>query len=283
MSLDDAYDPSAPEGAPSRSSAYVSAKDVKVVAVALVVLSGMMYPVFKILVRRSEKARCISNMKGIMDSINQYAIQSEDKFPPIFDTGSADEPALQTSGAPYTWASNLQEYMNPRVNFQCPSADPLEITKSQDSRSEGKSFALTYGMFAPLSTFNRSLVEEPDEAVLIGETSNAGALHTYNPVPFVNSAGKTMPYDGMTIGWDTDNFDANEKSAHVTRLAFPNTDKGIFDKLGEGRHDEGTFVLTVTGHLRTVRPNIANVTRHSGAHGLPTGAWPMPLTAKRHK
>jgi len=278
--MDGTYDPLAPEGAAPGRSAYVSKKDVKVVAIALVFLAVLMYPVIRILVRRSEKARCINNMKGIMDAINQYAIQNDDKFPPLYDTGSADEPALQASGAPYTWASDLQEYMSPRVSFKCPSVDPEEVTFSQDSRTEKGKFALTYGMFAPLSSFNRSLVEDPDEAILIGETSNRGSDNTYDPKPFVDSAGHFMPYDGMSIGWDNDNFDGNEATKYVTRLAFPDSAGPVFKKEGLGRHDEGTFVLTVTGHLRTVKPNIAEVSRR---YGNLYGNWPMPLTAKRHR
>jgi len=239
-----------------------------------------MWPVFRILVRRSEKALCINNMKGIMDSINQYATQNEDKFPPLFDTGSADEPALQASGAPYTWASDLQEYMNPRVNFKCPSAELPELTRSQDSRKVAGSFPLSYGMFAPMSSFNRSLVEDPDEAVLVGETSNLGSENSYDPLPFLDGSGKKMPYDAMVIGWDNDNFDGNEKTQYVTRLAFPESAGANFKKEGQGRHDEGTFVLTVSGHLRTVKPNIARVTRR---YGNLVKNWPMPLTAKRHQ
>jgi hypothetical protein len=278
MSYDAAYDPTAPEGQGPKSSVYVSKKDIKVVAVALVVLGIMMYPIFLILVRRSEKARCINNMKGIFDSINQYAIQNEDKFPPIFDTGLADEPALQTSGAPYTWASDLQEYMNPRNSFRCPSADPKELSRSQDVKSEGASFPLSYGMFTPMSSFNRSLVEDPDEAVLVAETSNMGADNTYDPLPFTDASGKKMPYDSMAVGWDNDNFDGNEKTKFVTRLAFPGTADTKFDKGGEGRHDEGTFVLSVSGHLRTLKPNIARVNRR---YGKLYGMWPMPLTSTR--
>lgn len=278
MSFEESYDPNAPEGQAPRGSAYVSKKDIRVVAIALVFLSLMMYPIYRILVRRSEKARCISNMKGIMDSINQYAIQNEDKFPPIFDTGGADEPALQASGAPYTWASDLQEYMNPRVNFRCPSADPDEVSRSQDVRTEKGSFPLSYGMFAPMSSFNRSLVEDPDEAVLVAETSNLGADDTYDPLPFADASGKKMPYDSMAVGWDNDNFDGNEKTKVVTRLAFPGTANGVFSDKGEGRHDEGTFVLSVSGHLRTIKPNIAKVNRR---YGKLFGMWPMPLDAAR--
>jgi hypothetical protein len=279
MSIDGTYDPSAPEGQAPRSSVYVSKKDIRVVGVALVVLSLMMYPVFKILVRRSEKARCINNMKGIMDSINQYAIQNEDKFPPLFDTGAVDEPVLQASGAPFTWASDLQEYMNPRNTFRCPSAAPAEVSRSQDVRTETGSFPLSYGMFAPMSSFNRSLVEDPDDAALIAETSNLGAENTYDPLPFVDPSGKKLPYDSMAIGWDNDNFDGNDKSHFVTRLAFPNTADALFPKDGYGRHDEGTFVLSVSGHLRTLKPNIARVNRR---YGKLYGMWPMPLTAARH-
>lgn len=279
MRYDENYDPNAPEGESRAGTAYVTRKDVKIVGVALVLLAICSYPVFRVLQRRSQKSICIQNMKSIMDSINQYAIQNEEKFPPIFDSGPADEPALQASGAPYTWASDLREYMNPRASFVCPSADPTELSRSQDPRTVKGSFPLSYGMFAPLSGFSRSLVDDPDEAVLIAETSNRGALNTYDPIPFKDSGGNPMPYDGMVVGWDTDNFDGSDMSKFVTRLAFPNSNGPKFMKDGEGRHDEGTFILTVTGHLRTVNPTITRVQRRNL---MIYGPWPMPLTNKRH-
>ena len=280
MSTEDLYDPLAPDGDAPGKSAYVSKKDIKFVLFGIVVLALIMWPVFNVLVRRSEKARCINNMKGIMDAINQYAIQNEDKFPLLFDTGGNDDPVLQPSGAPYTWASDLQEYMSSRVSFKCPSALDSELSRSQDSHANNKSFEMSYGLFAPMSGFNRALVEDPDEAVLVGETSNRGANNTFDPIPFKDASGNVLPYDGMAIGWDNDNFDGNKETKYVTRLAFPGSAGGKFEKEGEGRHDEGTFVLTVTGHLRTVRPNIAGVVRR---YGNLFGVWPMPLTAKRHQ
>ncbi len=279
MSTTDLYDPSAPEAESKSNSAYVSRKDVKIVGIALVVLAGMMFPVFKVLQRRSEKSRCIMNMKGIFDSINQYATLNEDKFPPLYATGGADEPMLQSSGAPYTWASDLAEYMTARASFTCPSADKTEYTWSQNPRSDVKKFSLTYGMFAPLGAFSRSLVDDPNEAILIGETSNRGAMKTFDPLPFKDAEGRLVPYDGMVIGWDNDNFNGDAKSKFVTRLAFPESDGPNFLKTGEGRHDEGSFVLTVTGQLRSVKPDMAAVQRRDGNI---YGVWPMPLTAKRH-
>ena len=64
-------------------------------------------------------------------------------------------------------------------------------------------------------------------------------------------------------------------------MAFPGSANGKFEKDGEGRHDEGTFVLTVTGHLRTIKPNVANVVLRYKKD--PIAPWEMPLTAKRHK
>ena len=276
---EEVYDPLAPEGAAPKGSTYVTRKDVKVVGVFLIFMAFLMWPIFKVLERRSEKARCINNMKGIMDAINQYAIQNEDKFPPLFDTGSNDEPMLQSSGTPYTWASDLQEYMNPRVSFVCPSSEEIERTKSQDSHVALKSFELSYGMFAPLNCFSRSLVDDPDKAVLVGETSNLGSNNTFDPLPFTNSSGSKLPFDGMVIGWDNDNFDGNEKTKYVTRMAFPGSAGAKFLKTGEGRHDEGTFILTVSGHLKTVKPNVTAVARR---YKSLVGTWPMPLTAKRH-
>jgi len=281
VSNDEAYDPTAPESDAPKSSAYVTKKDAKIVAVAIVVLGVLMYPVYIVLLKRSEKARCINNMHGMMAAINEYAVQNDDKFPPLYDAGPNDEPMAQSSGAPFTWASNLQEYMGARVTFQCPSAQDDTLTRSQDTHTPSKSFALSYGMFAPMGTFNRSLVEDPDEAALIAETDNRGSENSYDPLPFKDASGNTLPYDGMVVGWDNDNFDATDATKYVTRLAFPDSAGAKFEKDGGGRHDEGSFVLTVTGQLRTVKPTFARVQRRYGKYLY--GPWPMPITAKRHQ
>ncbi len=280
MSQEQGYDPQAPEGAAPGHSAYVTRKDVKIVGIFLVILAVLSYPVFKVLVRYSERTRCTFNMKSLFDATSQYAIQNDEKFPPLYDTGPADEPMLQTSGAPYTWASTLKEYTSPRASARCPSALPEELSWTQDPKVAQRSYALSYGMFAPMGAFNRSQVEDPDEAVLIGETSNRGANGTYDPLPFLDAGGKPVPYDGSVIGWNNDNFDGNEKTKYVTRLAFPDTATANFKKEGEGRHDDGTLVLTVSGHIRPVRPDAARVTRR---YGNLYGVWPMPINAKRHQ
>jgi len=280
LSQVEAFDPTAPEGESRAGSAYVSRKDVKIVAVGLVVFSILLWPVFNVLQRRSEKSRCILNMKAVMESVSQYATQNDEKFPVLFDTGPADEPMLQAAGAPNTWASKIKEFMNPRASYVCPSADPKELSRSQDPDKGNVSFGLSYGMFAPLSAYSRSLVDDPDEAVLIGETSNRGALKTFDPHPFKDANGNILPYDGMAIGWDNDNFDGDKRSQFVTRLAFPGSEGANFSKDGESRHDEGTFVLTVTGHLRSVKPPMARVQRRNNDI---YGVWPMPVNAKRHQ
>jgi len=274
------YDPTAPEGESRAGSAYVTRKDVKIVGVALILLGFMMYPIFRVLARRSEKAHCITNMKAIMEAMNQYATLNEDKFPPLYATGGAEEHMLQTSGAPYTWASDLYEYMGSRASFVCPTAEKSEYSYSQDPHADSKRFANTYGMFAPLGAMSRSQVDDPNEAVLVAESSNMGALNTYDPIPFKDSAGKVLPYDGMIIGWDNDNFVGDKTSKYVTRLAFPDTKGLSFNKEGAGRHDEGTFVLSVTGQLRSMHPDIARVLRRDGNI---YGVWPMPLTARHHQ
>jgi hypothetical protein len=280
VSTEQGFDPQAPEGAPRGSSAYVTRKDVKVVGVVLVVLAIFSYPVFKVLVRYSERTRCTLNMKAIMDAMSQYAIQNDEKFPPLYDSGGNDEPMPQASGAPFTWASTLKDYMSPRAGFVCPGAQPRELRRSQDPKSANGSFALSYGMFAPMGSYNRSQVEDPDEAVLIAETSNRGSNGSYDPLPFKDPSGQLVPYDGAVIGWNNDNFDGNEKTKSVTRLAFSGTAGGVFKKDGEGRHDDGTLVLTVSGHLRPIHPDSAIVVRRN--NNL-YGVWPMPIDAKRHK
>ncbi|MDR3691936.1 MAG: hypothetical protein P4L46_21325 [Fimbriimonas sp.] len=280
MRLDGNEVAEAQDGGSPSSSAYISRKDVKIVGIAVAVLAVMMYPIFKVLQRKSESSKCILNLKEINSSINQYATLNEDKFPPLYATGGADEPMLQSSGAPYTWASELFEYMNPRASFACPTATPQENSWSQNPRSDSKKFPVSYGMFAPLGAFNRSLVEDPNEAILIGETSNLGSSNTYDPIPFVDRSGAKLPYDGMVIGWDNDNFDGDLKSQFATRLAFPNSAGGKFGKEGESRHDDGCHFLTVSGQLIVAKPDVAFVEHRNK---VIYGRWPMPLTARRHE
>jgi hypothetical protein len=62
---DERYEPNAPEGDVSRGGQYISKKDVKVIFLSLAVLALILWPIYSLGVRNSEKARCSSNMGAI--------------------------------------------------------------------------------------------------------------------------------------------------------------------------------------------------------------------------
>ena len=107
------YDPTAPEGEAQRGGNYVSKRDLRVLLVGVLVLMGMLYPIYKVLERNSQKARCAQNMKAMSTAIHEYAALHDDRFPPIMRTLSNGSPDLGETGIPYTWASDVAEHMYP--------------------------------------------------------------------------------------------------------------------------------------------------------------------------
>lgn len=273
------YDPNAVDGDANRGSSYVTKRDFRVIIIGIVVLTIMLIPIYKVLERNSQKARCAQNMAAIANGLGQYAALHDDRFPPLMRTHVGDYPDLGTSGMPFTWASDVQEFMNPRANFLCPSATPQDVVNTESL--QGTKLPVTYGMYAPYSTYLRSMIEDPDQTIIVAETSNFGASGTFNPKPFVDDQGNKVPFDGFAIGLDDNNWSGTEKSRYVTRLAFPDSASGKFGAKDPTRHDGGIHAITAAGSASPLlKPDSAVVIRR---FDLPGGIWTVPPVSKRSK
>lgn len=268
--MSDIYDPTAPDGDANRGSQYVNKRDIRVVAVALLVLAAAAYPLFLNMVRRAHRSICANNMAGISIAVQQYAVLHDDRFPPIMRTNGF-EPDLGDSGHPYTWASDVDELMNPRASFKCPAATDSEVTWIEGRQ---KLIPLTYGMYQPFGGTLRTIVANPDQSVLIAETSNGGKGETYDPVPF--KAG----FDGFLVGWNDSNETPGNSSQAVTRLAFPKTEAGKFLRDGDMRHEKGIHGLNCNGAMIFLKPTDAYTHIQ---HGLPSGLWQIPPISGVHR
>lgn len=267
-----AYDPTAPEGDAGRSQ-YVSKKDVKIVIGGIVLLALLGVPVYKMLERNAQRSQCANNLRAISSAINQYSELHDGRYPPIMRTGPNGEPDLGETGYPYTWASDVDELMSPRATFTCPTAAPKELTTIE---GHGKTIHLAYGMYEPYGGFLRNLVPNPDQTVLIAETSNLGAAGSYDPMPYKNLNGDVVPWDGFVIGWNNTNDTPTSSSAFATRLAFPGTSGGQFseEKNSDARHDGGIHALNCSGGMmRLLKQADAKITIRAG---LPADLWEAP-------
>lgn len=271
------FDPTAPEGDAARGSAYISKKDFRIISVAVLCLIGLLFPIYKVMERNSQKARCALNVKAISTALNEYAALHDDRFPPIMRTAENGSPDLGETGLPYTWVSDIEEHMSPRASFLCPSASPDEIVYVEGT--QGKKIPVTYGMYAPYGGYLRSVIENPDQTIIIAETSNFGGGGSFDPTPYLNSKGEKITSDGFVIGWNDSNIEGSDKSQFVTRLAFPETSAGKFDEKGPRRHDAGIYAITAVGAAAPLlKPNAAVIEKK---FGLPGGIWAVPALSKK--
>lgn len=272
-----AYDPNAVDGDSNRGSSYVSKRDFRIIIVGIVVLTILLIPIYKVLERNSQKARCAQNMAAIANGLGQYAALHDDRFPPLMRTHIGDYPDLGESGMPFTWASDVQEFMNARASFLCPTAQPEEAVITESLK--GTKLPVTYGMYAPYSAYLRSMIEDPDQTIIVAETSNFGANGTYDPLPFVDDQGKKVPFDGFAIGLNDENWVGTSASKYVTRLAFPDSEGAKFGSKGPTRHDGGIHAITAAGSASPLlKPDDAVVVKR---FGLPGGIWTVPPVSKR--
>jgi hypothetical protein len=186
-------------------------------------------------------------------------------------TGPGNLPDLGNTGHPYTWVSDIDELMSKRSSFKCPSAEEKDVTWVEGRE---KLIPTTYGMYEPYGGYLRNIIPNPDQTVLISETSNLGADTTYDPLPY--KAG----FDGFVIGWNNSNDVPDNKSTAVTRLAFPETASGAFKLGGLARHEDRIHALNCDGAMMFVKPVQANV---EISRGLPGGLWQSPpISALSH-
>lgn len=273
----DPYDPQAPEDDKPGRSAYLSRKEVRTIGIMLLVALTLLLPVYNVLKRRSEKALCSRNLNQISTALNLYLAEHDERFPPLYSTLPGTNKPGPVEGSQWvgTWGGDILSGMGNRATLTCPSAQPEEIVHVADPRQGRKPLPMTYGMYAPYGAYPRSSVDNPDQVVLIAETSNRGARDTFDPLPFPGG-------DAFVIGWDNDNFRPNAATKSVTRLAFPETKGGTFREGGLARHDEGIHALSATGSLMRLKPNQAQV-QIERSLGLPGGMWAAPVRSRRNQ
>lgn len=252
------YDTDEPEGSVARGSQYVTKRDLKGLGIVLVLVFAILawvYPYFK---KQAEKAQCFGNAKAIADAMRLYAQENNDRLPPAYTVLSGEAPVL-VNGRPWTWASALQQYMNPRRSFRCPSVEEKEISYVADARDTRKGLPLTYGMYVGASLATIGQIVDPDQMVVVAETSNAGALGTFDPKPLLDAQGRASATNGFLIGYDTGNFEFDGSTSRVTRLAFPGSAKTAVGDGVTGRHGGKIHVVYVSGRAATVGPAFAEV------------------------
>ena len=259
------YDPNAIEGEKSTHGQYISAKDLKIWGVGLAVLGVMLYPIYKVMEGNSERHRCISNLNSIYKAINFYAEQHDNRFPPIARTeGDGVTPSLSENGNPYTWVSDVAPFMNARDTFTCPTAAPNERVQNESAASARQTVPSTYGMYSPYGGVLTSLVESPDQVVIVAETSDRGTRDTADPAPFAGNRS-----DGFVLGWSDTNTTPAKGTESVTRLAFPGFGKGKRDVARHGKFIQG---LSASGELLQLVPDDAAF--HAGGGVNPH--WRLP-------
>lgn len=268
-----AYDSDAPEG--SARSEYIEKKDLRKLAIAGLVLLGLTWPIYNMMKGQALRSICASNFKAMSDALGQYAALHDNCYPPAYVTYRELEPLIDSKGRATTWATLLSGYAKKSAAFTCPAAEDDEHSKTVSA--QGESLSLSYGMFTGVSAIPISNIENPDQQIVLAETSNHGARETFNPMPFVDPDGKEVAQDGFLIGYDTDNWLPSRETATVTRLAFPDTANGNFTEKGAARHPTGTHFLLATGSMVTLKPPAAQVRMLAG---IPVGLWSRPIRAE---
>lgn len=256
------YDADAPEGSNELGSQYVSKKDWIWILAAIIVLAIVFAIVSPSMKKRADESNCKSYMNAIASSISQYAVMN-DGLPPLFAVGENESPAL-LEGKPVVWASVIPP-LPKGAKFTCPATKPGESVRVNGKSIESSMFQkddkilnhidLSYGMFSALSARKTTDVANDDQTILIAETANHGASHTYNPLPFTLENKTEVPFDGFAVGFNDSNGLPTSESKFVTRLAFPNTKDGEFnDKSENARHGKNVFAIFVDGHLGRLVP-----------------------------
>lgn len=250
MSNSEAFDPTAPEGEVTSRGQYMTRRDMKVILTSVAIFGILCVPVYRYLLGRTDSSRCTRNMQGINEALTLYATEHDGRYPPIDRTETLESiaPALGDTGHVYTWASDISGYMNPRSSFLCPSAKESEVVITEDPKGQNRTFLSSYGMYSAYGSVLMSLVENPDQTVIIAETSNNGASGTADPCLMKSTSGLVLP-DGFVVGWNDSNDESSKLSQYVTRLAFPDSAGGKFVKDSDARHGATIHVLTASGQL----------------------------------
>lgn len=269
MSENTAYDVDAPEGAKSPGAQYMTRKDVKwILGATILILIGLV-PVYISMRDKAYATTCKKNLSKIGEALQLYADQHDDRFPPVYEAGAGGEPAVGPGGYPYTWVSDIQPLMSVRGSFVCPSADPSEYAYSA-SPTGGDPIPSTYGFYTAYSSNPMKEVDNGDTIVLVAETANAGAMGTFDPLPF-----KNCKQDGFLIGWDNSNSAPDESTVAMTRLAFRDTAKGNYTQ-ANGRHGFVCHAISVNRGLLLLNSEDIQTEYDRTKYSL-SGQWREPL------
>lgn len=267
------YDPDAPEGARPPSAQYWSLKDIRVIAIVLVVLGFLIYPIFRRMEMDGKLKVCKGNIEQVSKAVLLYSAQNDDRFPPAFAEEGPGIP-YQERGVPYTWVSIVQPLLSKQGDFGCPVADPSELCENAAPTNGASPIRSAFGMTAGMATEPIGLLDAPTDTVFLAESANSGAKSTYNPVPFMTMQGVPMKNDGFLIGYDNSpggNVEADATTMFMTRLAFYNAgNSDYFGKDVEPRHDGGLFIIFTDGHLGRMAASDAEVVL---LHDEPQGYW----------
>ncbi len=256
-----AYDADEPEGSERPGSQYISRKDLKWLGVVFVILFAFSVPLYMHFLKQTQRSVCARNFKAMFDAINLYAQEYDGRFPPAMVETTPNSPLL-IAGKPFTWASVIQRFMDPKRSFSCPSATDAENVRALHPDSNTTAVEMSYGLYWPMSVMSSDRVANPSETALILETSNRGAEGTFDPLPLKLEDGSISPYDGFVVGFEKSNGPSPDvESKWVTRLAFRGTGDGSFDEKDVARHESGLHVLFVSGSLGTLAPTSARLKR----------------------
>lgn len=278
MSNIDQYDASEQED--RASSHYLDRKDVKIIGIVLVVFLLITFPIYRHLVGDAEAHVCQNNMGQIMKAVNLYALDNNDRFPVVAVADAEGNPYI-FNGSVNTWMTQVKGYMSKKVSTVCPSSSKEEYVQNEDA--EGTTFFSTYAMYQPYSGVEMSRVKNPGQTVLIVESTNNGAMGSYDPSPLTTVEKKPSPYDGYVIGWDKTEWvpQGPELVARpsidakaVTRLPFYEVKNGAFSDETNMRHGKGINAIMANGTLRHLKSaKAAFLIRGSSKTNEVSGLW----------
>lgn len=257
-------------------SQYVTRKDIRVFAIAMVVLAVLISPVYFVLKENSDSYRCKRNIRAISKAIELYAVENNDRLPPAYVTFDGVTPFVEKDGGVYTWANLVHPHMPTDASFRCPKATDAECFFDHDSQT-GTLMPVSYGMYLPMGGAPLSSIPNPESAILITETSSLAAVGTFDPHPLKDTNGADVR-DGFIVAWDSGNALSDDTVNYVTRLAYPDSKGSKFSKDGRSRHPGGNHYITVSGSAITLPPNAAKVDWDPKQRKI-QGRWSVPESA----
>jgi hypothetical protein len=261
-------------------SQHFTKKDLKWVVVLLILLAIILPPVYNKFKKDSDEHVCITNMNAIYKALSLYANDHDDRFPPIAweENPTTGEPNI-TNGKVTSWVTQAFHYDQRPEIFHCPAAEadesvPTEgaVRKAGDTKATHLTINSNYGMYVGYAAAMQSSIDNEDQVILFAETSNSGSQKSYDPYPFLDSAGKQVPYDGFSIGWNDANKIPTLASRSVTRLSFRDSANGDF-KNATGRHGDEVHAMAPGGNLIMLHPSDARLERRAGDI---QGRWSVP-------